>query len=98
MATIIINQEQLNNYINDVIANDENLIADMDSVHERVDALLVKIQCWVFDYVFYFELVSDQLDSQLVKKSFRKNNSFFVFNTLSEMNKFIVNLRRDTKK
>ena len=43
MATIIINQEQLNNYINDVIANDENLIADMDSVHERVDALLVKI-------------------------------------------------------
>jgi hypothetical protein len=42
MATIIINKYELNNYINDIIANDDNIIADMESVHEKVDAILAK--------------------------------------------------------
>ena len=45
MATIIINKYELNNFVNDVIANDDNLISDMESVYEKFDAMLARRGC-----------------------------------------------------
>ncbi len=43
MATFEINEIELKKYVNDLIASDENMDADMDEVNERVDTMLAKL-------------------------------------------------------
>jgi hypothetical protein len=41
MAVFITSPEELNNHVNNIIANNEYLIADMESVNNLVDAMLM---------------------------------------------------------